>query len=302
VVDALKAEHIPVVWTLHDYNLLCPDGSLDNRGAVCERCKGSRFWQCTLRKCKRDSRSASLVATMEAEVHRLLQLPARVDAFIAPSAFLRDKFIEFGWPGDKIAHLPNFTNLPLATKVEMPEGRRVLYAGQLAPNKGVIALLESVRDEPGIRLDFAGSGPLRDAIETRVGSPDWHGAEVHVHGHVGADVLGDLIDAARVVAVPSEWYENGPYAVIEAFAHGRPVVASRIGGLPELVVDGVSGITVEPGSPSEIAAALRLVLDDPGLWARLAEGALRTAASRSAADFAVRLERLYGDVIGSKEA
>jgi glycosyltransferase involved in cell wall biosynthesis len=300
VVDELKDRSIPVVWTLHDYKLICPNTDLATHGELCERCKGSRFWQCTVHKCKKDSRAASLVATLEAEAHRFLRLPARVDSFIAPSDFLREKFIEFGWPGDKIIHMPNFTNLPLASRIELPSGSRVLYSGQLEPIKGVMTLVEALRNARGIRLDIAGEGPLRADIEVAISSPDWSGAEVVVHGRVGQDVLGGLIDAARVVVVPSEWYENSPYAVIEAFAHARPVVASRIGGLPELVVDEVSGITVEPHSPSELASAIDRLLGSSELWSRLADGALAMAAARDATDYTVDLEQLYADVSANK--
>lgn len=296
VVDELDAAGIPVVWTLHDYKLLCPNTTFVSHDELCERCKGARYWQCTLRKCKKDSRAASLVATLEAEFHRLLRLPTRVDAFIAPSDFLRQKFIEFGWPAGKIVHMPNFNNLPLAPVVDMPSGRRVLYSGQLVPVKGVMTLLEAFRHIPEVRLDIAGEGPLRSDIEALIASWGSGGAEVRLHGRVGSDVLMGLMDAAAMVVVPSEWYENSPYAVIEAFAHARPAVVSRIGGLPELVLDGVNGITVEPGCPGEIASAVGSLLDNPDLWRRLANGALDTAAVRDASDYVTELEQLYSNV------
>ena len=297
VIVELKRAGIPVVWTLHDYKLLCPNTTLVSHDDLCERCRGSRFWQCTLHRCKKDSLAASMVATLEAEAHRLLQLPARVDAFIAPSEFLRQKFIEFGWPAEKIIHMPNFNSQPLASKVEMPEGRRVLYSGQLVRAKGVMTLLEAVRHAPGVELDIAGEGPLRPEIEEQIASWDSDGAKVRLHGRVGPDVLVRLIDDARLVVVPSEWYENSPYAVIEAFARARPVVAFRIGGLPELVVDEVSGITVSPGSPSEIASAIDRLLGEPDLWLRLARGALDSATARDMGDYVIGIERVYSSVL-----
>jgi glycosyltransferase involved in cell wall biosynthesis len=123
-----------------------------------------------------------------------------------------------------------------------------------------------------------------------------------MHGWVGPDVLGPLIDQAKVVVAASEWYENSPYSVIEAFAHARPVVASRIGGLPELVADDVSGITVEPRSATEIVAAVERLLDESDLWFRLASGALQKAAARDAGEYAVALERLYARVMAGQDA
>jgi len=300
VIDELNARGIPTVWTLHDCKLLCPNTDLASHGEICERCKGGRFMQCTLHTCKKDSRSASFVATLEAEAHRFLHVRDRVDAFIAPSVFLRDKFIEFGWPPDKFVHMPNFNNMPLASHVEMPDGRRVLFAGQLERTKGVLTLLEALEHSPDVRLDIAGDGQLRGEVEAKAADLRLNGAEVHTHGRVSKDVLGGLIDAARVVVVPSQLYENSPYSVIEAFAHARPVVASRIGGIPELVVDGVNGITTTPGAANEFAVAIDRLLDDPELWRRSAGGALATAASRDATDYVVALEKLYADVVSGK--
>jgi glycosyltransferase involved in cell wall biosynthesis len=264
---------------------------------VCERCRGSRFSQCTIRRCKKDSLAASLVATLEAEAHRFLRRPAKADAFIAPSEFLRGKFIEFGWPADKFITLPNFNNQPLASHVDMPSGSRVLFAGRLERVKGLMTLVEALREAPGVQLDIAGDGPLRDEIEALAASPDWSGADIRLHGHVNREVLGQLTDEARLIAVPSEWYENSPYAVIEAFARARPVIATRIGGLPELVEDGVNGILVQPGSSEQIAEAVGRILGDSDLWNRLAHGARQTADERSAAEYVSSVEKLYASVL-----
>jgi glycosyltransferase involved in cell wall biosynthesis len=300
VIDELKAHGIPVVWTLHDYKLICPAQGFQSHGEICERCRGKRFWQCTVRSCKR-SRAASVIATLEAEAHRFLHLPDKVDAFIAPSDFLRRKFVEFGWPAAKFIHMANFANIPLADSVEMPEGRRVLFLGRLTRSKGVLTLVEAMRNLPGARLDIAGEGSIRAEIVATVAADGWSGAEVHADGWAGPEQLADLVTRAKVIVTPSEWYENSPYSVIEAFAHARPVIATRIGGLPELVVDGETGLVVEPRSPDEIAAAVTRILDDPDLWDHMARGALRAAGERNATDYVVRLEKLYTDVTGTRK-
>jgi glycosyltransferase involved in cell wall biosynthesis len=299
VIDELGSQGVPMVWTLHDYKLICPAQGFQTHGEVCERCKGKRFWECTVHSCKR-SRAASVIATLEAEVHRFLHLPSKVDAFIAPSAFLRDKFIEFGWPADKFVHMANFANVSLASGVEMPEGRRVLFLGRLTRSKGVLTLVEAMRHAPDVRLDIAGEGSVRAEILSMIAAADWAGAEVHADGWAGPDELADLLTRAKVIVTPSEWYENSPYSVIEAFAHARPVVATRIGGLPELVVDGETGLTVAFRAPEQIAAAVARILDDPELWRHMARGALRAAAGRNANDYVVRLEKLYADVMGHR--
>jgi glycosyltransferase involved in cell wall biosynthesis len=178
----------------------------------------------------------------------------------------------------------------------------VLFLGRLTRSKGVLTLVEAMRSLPGVRLDIAGEGSTREEIRATVSADDWNGAEVHADGWAGPDELAELLSRAKVICAPSEWYENSPYSVIEAFAHARPVVATRIGGLPELVEDGVSGLTVEPGAPDQIAEAVTRILDDPELWDRLAAGALRAAASRNAEDYVARLEALYADVMGASVA
>lgn len=299
IIDELTARHIPIVWTIHDYKLICPAQGFHIRGEICERCRGQRFWECALHSCKR-SRSASVVATLEAEAHRFLHLPQRVSAFIAPSDFVRRKFIEFGWPADKFVHMANFANVPIVDEVSEPVGRRVLFSGRLTRSKGVLTLVEAMREVPDARLDIAGEGVVRDEICETVTAPDWPGGEVRSPGWADAATLSGLIEDAAVIAAPSEWYENSPYSVIEAFAHGRPVVATRIGGLPELVVDGETGLIVEPHAPLELAGALERILDDPDLWRHLAEGALASARSRNPADYVRRLEGLYANVIAGR--
>ena len=145
----LHRRGVPVVWTLHDYKLLCPNTSLAVRGAVCERCKPRRFAQCTLNRCKKDSLTASLVATLEAKVGRFIDPWKCVDRFVAPSAFLMSKFREFGRDTSAFTHIPNFAPVDPIAPSRAPVPGRFVYAGRLDRTKGVGRLIEAIGRVPG---------------------------------------------------------------------------------------------------------------------------------------------------------
>ena len=292
VVVQLHRRGIPVVWTLHDYKLICPNTSLAVRGDVCERCKGGRFMQCTLNRCKKDSMAASFVATLEAEVGKLVDPQKQVARFIAPSAFLMRKFGEFGWDTSKFVHIPNFAPADEVPVARAPVPGRFVYTGRLDRSKGVGTLLEAVGRAPDVSLDIAGEGPIGG--EMRALAEAVAPGRVTFHGRVDAARLATLRDAARAVVVPSEWYENSPYAVLEAFTRGCPVVAADIGGLPELIQDGDNGLLFASGDSDDLVRALRRLVDEPGLSERLDEGALGAAQNYRIDEYVDRLMRVYG--------
>lgn len=276
VLDSLVAYDIPVVWTLHDYRLLCPDTHLLSNGRVCEECLGHRFSRCVANRCKKGSIAASAVAALEATTQRYLRIPSKVAVFIAPSEFLRSKFLEFGYAPDKITFIRNF--LPERLEPFPPNASGpAAYIGQLASWKGVETAIAAVAALPGRTLRIVGGGPDRDRLEhiaERLGVTD----RVFFTGALDRAGVLDELETCAFVVVPSVWYENCPYSVMEAQAAGRPVVVSDIGGLPELVVEGESGLVVPPSDPERLADAMRSLWEDAPLLERLAAGAGRASA------------------------
>lgn len=297
VLDSLAARDIPTVWTLHDYRLLCPNSHFLSGTEICERCRIHRYWNCVVHRCKKGSVSASTVAALEATVHAFLRIPEKVDRFIAPSRFLRDKFIEFGYPADKITFIRNFLPEGLEPMPLRPDGPAV-YIGRLSREKGVEAVVSAIAALPDRRLVVVGGGPDRERLEElaeRLGVRD----RVRFAGTLDrAGVLGALAESSFVV-VPSVWYENCPYSVMEAQAAGRPVVASACGALPELVRDGGNGLTFPPSETEALAEAMRSLWDDPQLLARLAAGSVSTAAEYAPDVFYGHLMELYAEVTAS---
>jgi len=260
ILPAIKGAGIPIVQTLHDYRLLCPQISFVSNGEICERCKVHRYYNVVRRRCKRDSYSASLMAGIEITVHKLMQIYERnIDVFIAPSQFLKDKFLEFGF-GNPIVHLTNFVNIEQFQPCYESDNYFVYY-GRLVDYKGVFTLLEAMKEMPDSHLFVAGDGDAAEKMqryiaENRLGN-------VSMLGHIDSEELIPLVQNAAATVVPSQWYENYSMSVIESLACATPVIASRIGGISEQVLDGWNGLLFKPGSTSALAQAMRYVLDNP---------------------------------------
>lgn len=280
ILDATDGAGVPVVWTLHDYRLVCPNTHLLSHGKICEACAGGRFLQCTLKRCKKNSAAASAVATLEAHVHRLQRVSSRVDRFLSPSRFLARKFEEMGWKGRPPEYLPLF--IPPAGnggETRRPGGYG-LYMGQLAAHKGLATLLRAAALTPDLPLRIAGEGPEREQLERQAAGL----RNVRFEGHLTGEALRNLLDAALFVAVPSEWYENSPYAVLEAMGAAKPVIASNLGGLPDLVTHGETGLLFPPGDATALAGCMEQLRRDPDQSAAMGRAALARARNNHSAD------------------
>lgn len=252
VLRVLRARKIPAVWTVHDYELICPNAMLWVDGNDCERCRGHRYQNAIVHRCKRGIVEESAAVAAEKWVHARLGVWNLVDRFIAPSRFLAGKLAHFGIPAHRIVHLPN--GVPDAP-AGGPPGDRWLYVGRLSPEKGLADLIAAARLLPSRRLVIVGDGPLRGRL-----SPP---PNVEFRGAVSPGEVARALGEAGVVAVPSLWPENLPYSVLEAQLAGRAVVASRVGGIPEQIDDGRDGILLPPGRPDLLAATVDGLLEDP---------------------------------------
>lgn len=282
VLGPARRAGLPVVWTVHDYELVCPSGLLYADGAPCTACRGHRYHEAVRRRCKRDDVAISALAAVEKAAHAAWGVWSKVDRFLCPSQFLADRLIEFGVPGDRVVRQPNFLAAPPSPPP--PPGRGWLYAGRLTEEKGLRVLIDAARRLPGHPLTICGSGPLEAELRERARDLP----HVRFEGHVPASVLAARLAEAAVVAVPSLWWENLPYAVAEAQAAGRAVVASRIGGIPELIDDGTDGVLTPPGDAAALAAAVGALLAAPERAAALGVAGWRRVRDRLGPDTHVR--------------
>lgn len=250
LLPVVRRKRIPAVLTLHDYKLVCPSYLMLNEGKPCDSCLDGGFYRCALHRCHKHNTAASVVYTVEAYLARVADRYGAVSAFLCPSLFMKRLLIRFGVERDRVLYHPN----AVAPEAYQPsyEGKYVLYVGRLSHEKGLLTLLEAMAGT-GIPLKIAGSGPMENAVRAAAAI---RGGSVQLEGHCEGERLQTLCRDAAFVVVPSEWYENAPMSVIESFAYGKPVVATRIGGIPELVSDGETGYLVDCWNPQQLRTAV----------------------------------------------
>ncbi len=256
------AAEAAVVMTLHNYRYSCLPGTFLLDGRVCEDCLGKVAWRGVTRGCFRGSRAASAVLASSYVLHKSIGSFDRVDRFLAVSDFMRAKHIEAGVPADRIFVQRNF-----AAPAPRREGtgRYFLYIGRLAPEKGLSFLVDAWRATDA-HLLVVGEGP--EETRLRAAAPP----NVEFRGSVSGGEVPGLLRHARGLVVPSQWFEGTPRSVIEAFAAGVPVLASRIGSLAEVVDDGSTGYLLPPDDGTRWIEAVTRLRDD-GENRRLGEGA-----------------------------
>lgn len=259
VVLELHERQVPVVWTLHDMKSVCPTTLFMREGQVCEACSGGRFYNALRHRCKRGSWGASAIVTAELYLHRLWKVYERAELVLAPSRFLRDRVMDAGLRPKRIEVLPNFVALDGPAASSEPGGY-ALYVGRVTQEKGVHTLVHAAADA-GIPLRVVGTGEASAALEAEAEFRGWQ--NVTFHGHCTGPELEELYRGCTLLAVPSECRENCPMVVLEAFAAGKPVLGSDLGGLIEMLDGRGVGELVEPGSVEAWSDALSRWVGDP---------------------------------------
>jgi len=257
IIGAAKARGVLVVLTLHDYKPVCPAYTRLRGGKPCSACLDGDFAQVLKRRCAEGSLGRSALLYAEAVVQRRLGNYEKVDRFIAPSRFMRDSVLHRFRP-EQVVLLYNGVDLAGIAPSGRDEGY-ALYLGRLSHEKGIEALLHAHDStQAAWPLVVAGTGPLAGEFKTKYPTAKFI-------GHVAGDALRATISGAAVVVVPSEWYENCPMSVLEAMAYGKPVIGSRMGGIPELVADGETGLLFDAGNVKELQEKLGTLMAAPDL-------------------------------------
>ncbi|QJC51129.1 glycosyltransferase family 4 protein [Paenibacillus albicereus] len=253
ILMPLKKRKIPIVYTVHDLKVMCPNYKMLNNNELCEKCKDGKFYNVLLNRCTKNSLSGSLVSMVEAYVHSGMRFyEDYIDHFITPSNFYREKMIEWGFPESKISFIPNFLDTS-SISPKYTHGDYMLYLGRLSEEKGILTLLEAMKkSKSSARLKIAGTGPLSDTIRHYILAHDL-GHKVEMLGFVSGSELESAINQSKCMIMPSEWYENGPLALIETFASGKPVIGSDIGGIPEHIDHLKNGLLFKSKSSLDLA-------------------------------------------------
>lgn len=268
---AAQGVGLPVVQTLHNYRLACLDATFLREGRVCEDCLGKLPWRGVVHRCYRGSVAQSGAMATMLTVHRGLgTFRRKVTRYIALSEFGRTKLAHAGLPVDKISIKPNFVEWRDTPAEGLRQGG--LFVGRLSPEKGVRVLLDALTRAPGTPVRMAGGGPLESLAREQLG-PACLGLQPL------PAVMG-LMGSASYLVLPSLWYEGFPRTIVEAFACGTPVIASRLGAMSEVIEDGVTGLLFTPGDAQDLAAKLR--------WAQAHPEAMRTMGRAARARYEAR--------------
>lgn len=296
VVDALWRAGVPAVWTLHDYRLVCPATHLLRADRPCTLCAGGRYWNCVIHGCKGASHMRSLSASVESYLSTTRGVyRQRVARFIAPSEFLARTVVCMGIPGSKVTVGPN----PLAaaewTHAATVSRHGALYVGRLSKEKGVDGLLRAHARAGLGELRVIGDGPESERLHGLAASL---GTAVRFDRWLDRNAVRQALNSAVVLCVPSTSYENCPTVVLEALAMKTPVMASKLGGLTELLDDGRCGVLVPPGDEQAWADALRAALREPAALAEKATAGRRRVLERhDPARYMRRLEAVYAAAV-----
>jgi glycosyltransferase involved in cell wall biosynthesis len=262
VLVACHRTGVPAVMVCHNYRLTCPAGGHLSGGNICERCIGGREHWCILRNCTGEILKSVAYALRSYTARQLQLFHKNVTLFIALSEFAKARLVDNGFEYDRIVVLPNMISVR-HSPVDPLGGRYIAFAGRISPEKGLDTLLAAAAQLPDIPLRLAGEGPIMSRL-VRCATPN-----VEFMGHLRRPDMSAFYRSARFLVLPSKWFEGCPMVISEAMSYGLPVVASRIGGLPELVEDGVTGLLFEPGNIEELACKMKLLWEDGELCQKM---------------------------------
>ncbi len=263
---AARKEGVPVIQTLRNFRLICPDAYFLRNQKICESCMGRRFaWPAIVHACYRKDRKASTVVAAMLSTHRLLRTwQNAVDFYIALTEFGRKVFIRGGLPENKIVVKPNFVYPDPGPEKGL--GKFAIFVGRLSEEKGINTLLEAWRQlDSAVPLKIVGAGPMESIVKD---AADQDGRIMWM-GHLPPREVAQLVGDAAFLVFPSLWYEGMPRTIIEAFAKGTPVIASRLGAMQELVSHDQTGLLFEPGNPAALATLVGQLWPDSTRLSRM---------------------------------
>ncbi len=288
---------VPVIHTLHNYRPICPGAMLIRNGKPCEDCVGTNLLSSLRHRCYRNSILATGANAWQITRNRWTKTYQKVSRYIALTEFAASRYVKAGFDPEKIVVKPNF--LPGGS---LPGERHVadyaVFVGRLSEEKGVRTLLKAWQSVPSLKLKILGEGLLREELEREATA---NALDVEFLGFVPNEDALEIIRNAKVQVIPSEWYEGFPMVVLEAYALGVPVVASRIGSLEEVIEQGVTGLRFTPGDAADLAATVNRLVADDGQLREMSQNALAIFNAKYTAEVNIDLLlSIYAEVMDRK--
>ena len=277
IIPVLKNWKIPIVWRIIDYHLICPNTTFVSNDEICEACFEHKYYHCILKKCKKRSFLASLVAAVESYTYHILPYYKQVDKFLFQSEFTRDMYVKFGYDISRTHIIEN----PYSSEGLIPQfsGKNyILYFGRIETLKGIYTLLNAMKMLPDIVLKIVGGGSeyensIEYAVQNKISNAQFLGPK-------WGDELVPFLRDAEFVIVPSEWYEPSPYVALQSFSFGKPIIASNMGGLKDIVRHKENGLLFEAGDEKGLSQAILELFLNKAMIREMGMAAVRTIESK----------------------
>lgn len=257
----LHALGVPTLQVLHNFRPFCPNGLFYTQGQVCEACKGGNYLNAVRKRCFKDSYALSGLYALTLGLNRLAGMVDKISGFICLTEFFRIKMREAGVPESKLFVRPNFVRSPALQADEKTSNGYALFMGRLSPEKGCWTLIHAFEQMPAVKLKIVGTGPMEQELRDYI--RDKKLQNIEVLGFKSGAEKWDILRNSFCLVLPSEWYENFPISALEGFMASKPVIASRMGGLPYIVEEGKSGLLFESGNAGELAGRIQYLADRP---------------------------------------
>lgn len=261
VIRGAKLSGVPVVLRLSDYFLLCPRFDFLYNGKICEDCITDGYMTCIKKRCVKGSLFASFVRVFSMKIHKLMKIYDDVDIFITPSEFLKKKLESSGFDEKKIKCIPTFT-ISRNQCENFVVGEYGLYFGRITEEKGVDTVVRAYEKLPEYQLKIMGDDTTDEAVRLKKYIRDRNIKNIEFIGFKCGSELEEIIRKSRFSIIPSIWYDNLPNTALESFWYGKPVIASNIGSLPELVEDKYNGFLFKPGDVDDLVEKIKLFDDE----------------------------------------
>lgn len=300
ILGEIKKRKIPIVQTVHDYQLISPSIIMFHNDQICEIAKKTNFYKAIFHKCVKGSYIATFMSVIVLYFQNLDRFYEKgINIFITPSLFLKQKLIEYGLDKNKIVHQNNFVNIPRPIVQKKLNEKYVLFFGRICEAKGVFLLLKAIKRLPDIKFKIAGnfeSEKIKILILQKVESSNIKNVEFL--GFSSGKTLTKLIKESSFTVVPSLWFENQPYSILESYTFGKTVIASNLGALPEIVRDGKEGLLFKAGDSKDLATKISYLWRNPKLAKTLGVKGLRNIQKKFNSDLHYKnLMKIYNKAL-----
>ncbi|MRR54299.1 MAG: glycosyltransferase [Deltaproteobacteria bacterium] len=295
VYDACSENGVPVVQTLHNFRTICPGALLMRDGKPCEKCLAGNPYISILYSCYRASRLGSLAVARMVQYHRSHGTwHEKVDRFIALTEFAKSKFVQAGFPVQKIIVKPNFPTIGGFGEGSLKR-TGALFVGRLSEEKGIVTLLQAW-EGLDVHVKIMGDGPFADHVKSS-SSP-----LIDYMGYQDSNSVFEAMRQSAFLILPSLCYEGFPMTIVEAFANGLPVIASRLGSMKEIVQEGVTGLHFEPGDSDDLSEKIRWAAEHPEEMLRMGENARKAYSEKYTPEYNyAMLMQVYQEEIDAKK-